>query len=123
MKSIFSVNKKWNQLMGIIGTPVAVFICLSWCDASIGITTISMLIFFAIGIMLTSPNFILGVIESIVGGFILIWARKIFLIPIPLFWSSEPFRWFDHQTACAGVATIIFVMGLFKLLFMATTNE
>lgn len=115
MNNLLNVNKKWNRLMELIGTPVTVFIFLSWCNYTVGITPVSMSIFFIIGVLFGSPNFVLAICESVLGVPFLMIFRTWFLIPINLPFLAEPFSWWNQQTACAGIVTIVFIMFMVKL--------
>ncbi len=90
MKNLLSVNKQWNRLMEIIGTPIMVFILLSWCSYTIGINVYSMCICFTLAVLFGSPNFYLAICESILGIPFLMMFREWFLIPINLqFWKPH----------------------------------
>lgn len=115
MKSLLSVNKQWNRLMEIIGTPAMVFISLSWCSYKFGINSYSMSICFALAVLFGSPNFYLAICESILGIPFLMIFREWFLKPISLPFLAKPFTWWDEQSACAGVATILFIMWMVKI--------
>ena len=115
MKNLLSVNKQWNRLMEIIGTPIMVFILLSWCSYTIGINVYSMCICFTLAVLFGSPNFYLAICESILGIPFLMIFREWFLIPINLPILETPFTWCGEQTACAGVATILFIMWMVKI--------
>ena len=114
MKSLLSVDKNWNRLMEVIGTPTMVFISLSWCSYKFGINSYSMSICFALAVLFGSTNFYLAICEAVLGIPFLLIFREWFLKPINLPFLAEPFTWFDEQTACAGVATIIFIMLMVK---------
>ena len=92
--------------MEIIGTPIMVFILLSWCSYTIGINVYSMCICFTLAVLFGSPNFYLAICESILGIPFLMMFREWFLIPINL-----PIL----ETPCAGVATILFIMWMVKI--------
>ncbi len=116
MKSLLSVNKQWNRLMEIIGTPIMVFISLSWCISTFGTNSLAIGICFTVAVLLVSINFWLALVEAILGLIILLsFSRELFLIPIKLPFLAQPFTWWNQQTACAGTATIIFVMFIVKI--------
>lgn len=115
MKSLLSVDKNWNRLIEVIGTPTMVFISLSWCSYKFGINSYSMSICFALAVLFGSPNFYLAICEAVLGIPFLMIFRGWFLKPIDLPFLAEPFTWWDEQTACAGITTILFIMGMVKL--------
>ena len=115
MKSLLSVDKNWNRLMEVIGTPTMVFISLSWCSYKFGINSYSMSICFALAVLFGSPNFYLAMCEAVLGIPFLMIFREWFLKPISLPFLAKSFTWWDEQTACSGVATILFIMGMVKL--------
>lgn len=114
MKSILDVSESWNRLIGKFGTPVLVFILLSWCSYKFPINNYSLGICFTLAVLVGSPNFYLALCESVLWIPFLLIFREWFLKPINLPFLAEPFTWFGEQTACAGVATIIFIMLMVK---------
>ena len=115
MKSILDVSESWNRLIGKFGTPVLVFILLSWCSYKFPINTYSLGICFTLAVLVGSPNFYLALCESVLGIPFLLFFREWFLQPINLPFLAEPFTWWNEQTACAGVLAILFIMGMVKI--------
>ena len=115
MKHIIDISENWNRLIAKFGTPTLVFILLSWCSYKIGINTYSLSVCFTLAVLIGSPNFYLALCESVFGIPFLLIFREWFLKPINLPFLAEPFTWWDEQTACAGVATILFIMWMVKI--------
>ena len=115
MKSLLDVSSRWNRLMELIGTPAMAFILLSWCSYKFEINAYSMSICFALAVLFGSPNFYIAICEAVLGIPFLMIFRGWFLKPIDLPFLAEPFTWWDEQTACAGITTILFIMGMVKL--------
>lgn len=115
MKSLLDVSESWNRLVAKFGTPTLVFILLSWCSYKFEINTYTLIICFTLAVLIGSPNFYLALCESVLGIPFLLIFREQFLKPISLPFLAEPFTWWNEQTACAGVATILFIMWMVKI--------
>jgi hypothetical protein len=123
MKSLFDVNGKWNNIIGLLGTPVIVFVMLSWCSHKWGINNVNMSICFTIAVFIGSTNMYLAICEALIGVPFLLLTRIIFMFPIPFPFLSKPFTWFDEQSACAGVAALFAVWGAIILIYRLIINH
>ena len=108
------VDKLWNFVMEFIGTPVAVFIFLSWYTQQGKNNLFMIALLFVIAVVITAINYRVAFIEAIFGILIMFGTRQLLMKPIPLFWTTNKFTWFDQQTACAGVLAV-FIVHLFFL--------
>ncbi len=116
------VDKLWNFVMEFIGTPVTVFIFLSWYTQQGKSNLFMIAILFVIAVVITAINYRIAFIEAIFGILILFGTRQLLLKPIHFFWMQKPFTWFDQQTACAGVLAV-FIVHIFLLLYNSTVNK
>ena len=115
-KNILDVNKKWNRLMGMLGTPIIVFIFLSWCTNTLEINnTILICFFFAVSMLIGATNFILAVCETVLGIPFLLMFREWFLVPRKIPFVSVSFNWWGQQTAFAGLAAFAVIMIMLKI--------
>ena len=123
MKDFFNVDKLWNKMMAVIGTPIIVFMALVTCGATAGFTPVAMSMFFAFGVLCGAPNVPWGVCETLIGLPLFMVLRDWFLVPLNLPFFGT-FKWWGHQTACAGTISIILVMMLMHLVVsLATKNK
>lgn len=116
------VDKLWNFVMEFIGTPVTVFIFLSWYTQQGKSNLFMIAILFVIAVVITAINYRIAFIEAIFGILILFGTRQLLLKPIQFFWMQKPFTWFDQQTACAGVLAV-FIVHIFLLWYNSTVNK
>lgn len=116
------VDKLWNFVMEFIGTPVTVFIFLSWYTNQGKNSLFITAILFITAVVITAINYRVAFVEALFGSLIMFGTRQIMMKPIPFFWMKEPFTWFNQQTACAGVAAV-FIVHIFLLWYNSTVKK
>jgi F0F1-type ATP synthase assembly protein I len=110
------VDKLWNFVMEFIGTPVTVFIFLSWYTNQGKNSLFITAVLFIAAVVITAVNYRVAFIEALFGSLIMFGTRQILMIPIKFFWMQKPFTWFDQQTACAGVLAV-FIVHIFLIVY------
>ena len=116
------VSKVWNLLMECLGTPVTVFIFLSWYTNQGKTSLFVTAILFIAAVVITSVNYQVAFIKAVFGSLIMFGTRQFLMVPIKFFWMKEPFTWFDQQTACAGVAAV-FIVHIFLLWYNSAVKK
>lgn len=98
----------WNRIMAVLGAPWLVFIFMRYIEVTTGYntSTVKIVVYFFLGVMIMAPTFLEAVISSFLSYLIFIIIRPWFII------GFFGFQWWNHQTACAaacavGVANII----------------
>lgn len=116
------VSKFWNLIMECFGTPVTVFIFLSWYTNQGKNSLFATAILFIAAVVITSVNYRVAFVEALFGSLIMFGTRQIMLKPIQFFWMKKAFTWFDQQTACAGVAAV-FIVHIFLLWYNSAVKK
>lgn len=110
------VSKFWNLIMECFGTPVTVFIFLSWYTNQGKNSLFITAVLFIAAVVITAVNYRVAFVEALFGSLIMFGTRQILMIPIKFFWMQKPFTWFDQQTACAGVLAV-FIVHIFLIVY------
>ena len=116
------VDKLWNFVMECLGTPVTVFIFLSWYTNQGKDSLFITAVLFIAAVVITAVNYRVAFVEALFGSLIMFGTRQIMLKPIQFFWMKKAFTWFDQQTACAGVAAV-FIVHIFLLWYNSAVKK
>lgn len=108
MKSIIkwsnNMDALWNRIMAILGAPWLVFIFMRYIEVTTGYntSTVKIVVYFFLGVMIMAPTFLEAVISSFLSYLIFITIRPWFIAGL------FGFTWWDHQTAfAAGISVAL----------------
>lgn len=118
IKKLFN-KQSFINLVLLLKTVITIFIFLSWCIVSVGTDDAHIIVCFILAILFSSSHLEESILPAILGALVLPSIRNWFLIPKKTFLYiipfPKPFTFWDHQTACAGMATWLIFFSLIKL--------